>query len=94
MGMKSILASRLYEGDDPHAWSDSTERGGSTMQETDPDLIEEIKQHGEDDDGPDEELEEEVEEAIPVPPTDPEDLKQEQDVHDDGVDEKIDEAFK
>jgi hypothetical protein len=71
----------------------STERGGSTMQETDPELIEEIKQHGEDDGEPDEELEE-GEEAILVPPIDAEDLKQEQDVHDDGVDEQIEEAFK
>jgi hypothetical protein len=64
------------------------------MQETDPELIEEIALHGKDDDPElDEELQDE-EEAILVPPIDPEDLKQEQDVHDDGVDEQIDEAFK
>jgi hypothetical protein len=62
------------------------------MQETDPELIEEIKLHGEDDDEPDEELEE-GEEAILTPPPAPEDLMQEQDVHDDGVDERIDEVF-
>jgi hypothetical protein len=63
------------------------------MQETDPELIAEIGQHGPDeDDQLDEELME-GEVAIDVGSPTAEDLEEEQDLHDDGVDERIDEVF-
>jgi hypothetical protein len=63
------------------------------MQETDPELIAEIAQHGEDVDPELDEMLDEGEVEVDVGPIDPEDLKQDQDVHDDGVDDRIDVAF-
>lgn len=64
------------------------------MPETDPELIAEIAQHGPD--AGDERGEEllEGEEAFDVGDPNPEDEKEDKDVHEGGVDEKIEETFK